>query len=199
MAIICGEITDNIAVDCLNKPVGGAKSKMWLININDIASVTYDTANPLIVRAITLKANTYAYQYVVYKRGHKPAFALVVKDFGTYWNHIVNTSVQVWDNETKLQLQGLSDAYVVAILENVQSTGDARFEIYGLGNGLTMADGATRDLAANDGVFTMALSSDTDMEEARVPASFAVEVGSAYNYAATLEAIEALQVDGGSN
>jgi hypothetical protein len=198
MAIICGEITDNIAVDCLNKPVGGAKSKMWLININDIASVTYDTANPLIVRALTLASGKYAYQYVVYKRGHKPAFNLVVKDFGTYWNHVVNTSVQVWDNATKLQIYGLSDAYVVAIVENVQSTGDARFEIYGLGNGLTMADGAIRDLAANDGVFTMALSSEPEMEEARVPASFAVEETGAYSYTATLAAIVALEYENGS-
>lgn len=199
MAIICGTITDNIGADCLNKPVGGAKSRMWLINIADIASVTYDTANPLIVRGITLNNGAYAYQYTVYKRGHKPSFTLVVKDFGTYWKHSVKTSVQVWDNETKLQIQGLSDDYVVAIIENVQSTGDARFEIYGLGNGLTMADGAIRDLAANDGVFVMDLSSEADMEEARVPASFAVEVDSAYNYAATLAAIEAIQFEGGSS
>jgi hypothetical protein len=194
MATICGQITAGFARDCDNKPIAGVKPRAIYLNIQDIASVTRDATNPLIVTGITLKSGKQGYAWEVYKRGHKPNFIQVDDDYGTMYRHQVPTSIQIWDNATKAQIEGLATGYGVMIMENLQQSGDARFEIYGLEAGLRSQDGATRDLAANGGVFTTTMANDEDVLESRPPASFAVSSGSpaAYSYSATLAAVEAL-------
>lgn len=189
---VCDTISANIAKGCDNIPVAGVKSTMRLINIDDILSVTRDVVNPLIVTGITLKTGKKAFSYTVYKRGHKPRFTRVDNDFGYSWNHEVPTSIQIWDNVTKAQVKALNGASVVAILENLQTTGDARVEIYGLEAGLGVADGAVRDLAANGGIFTYTLTSDPESLEPNMPASFAKFDDGDYDYVATQAALAVL-------
>lgn len=193
MATICGKISDDIERDCDTLPVGGVRSVMHLINLEDIESVTYDLANPLIVTGITLKPGTKAYRYEVFKRGHKPRFTKVNGDYGDRYRHEIDTSVQVWNNIVKAQIEGLNGAAVVAIVENLQNTGDARVEIYGLGSGMYVADGATRNLNENEGVYTLTLASDDLSLEAKIPHTFAVLVANVYDYSATIEAVTALE------
>lgn len=189
MPSICGEITANIERNCDVLPVGGVKSKMRLINSEDIATITRDPANPLIVTGITLKTGKKAFTYEVFKRGHKPRFTKVNGDYGDRYRHEVDTSIQVWDNATKAQVEGLNGASLIAIPENLQNTGDARFEIYGLESGLFVADGAVRNLNENDGVYVFTLASDDLSLEAHIPSSFWSST-----YSATVAALEALDV-----
>lgn len=193
MATICGEITEDIERNCDELPVGGVKSIIRVINRNDLLSVTYDTANPLIVTAIDLKPTKQAFKYEVFKRGHKPRFELVRGDFGDRYRHVVETSIQAWNNDIKAQVQGLFTGEVVVIVENLQNTGDARFEIYGLETGLTVADGAVRNLNENDGVLSYTLQSDDLSLEPKMPRTFAVFVTAVYDYEATLDALIALE------
>lgn len=187
MASICGEITANIERNCDVLPVGGVKSSMRLINSEDIATITRDPANPLIVTGMTLKIGKKAFTYEVFKRGHKPRFTKVNGDFGDRYRHEVDTSIQVWDNATKAQVEGLNGASLVAIVENLQNTGDARFEIYGLEAGMYVADGAVRNLNENDGVYVFTLASDDLSLEAHIPSSFW-----STTYSATVAALEVL-------
>lgn len=189
MPSICGEITDDIERNCDMLPVGGVKSLMRLINIEDIDTITYDSTNPLIITAITLKEGKKAFKYEVFKRGHKPRFTKVNGDFGDRYKHEIDSSIQVWDNVTKAQVEGLNSASVVAINENLQNTGDARIEVYGLESGLSVADGAVRNLNENDGVYTYTLASDDLSLEPHIPRSFW-----ATSYAATQTALAALDV-----
>lgn len=193
MATICGKISDDIERNCDALPVGGVKSVMRLINLEDIEAVTYDVTNPLIVTGIDLKTGTKAYKYEVFKRGHKPRFTKVNGDYGDRYRHEIDTSIQVWDNVTKAQVLGLNQAAVVAIVENLQNTGDARFEIYGLTSGLYVADGATRNLNENEGVYALTLASDDLSLEPKIPHTFAVLDGSVYDYTDTLAALVALE------
>lgn len=190
MPSICGEISENIERNCEIVPVGGVKPVMRLINIEDISAVVRDTDNPLIVTGITLKPGKKAFKYEVYKRGHKPRLTLVVGEFGPpQYRHEIDSSVQVWDNASKAQVEALNSASVVAILENMQKTGDARIEIYGLDSGLEVADGAVRNLAENNGVYSYTLTSADDSLEPHMPSSFW-----STSYATTVTALAALDV-----
>lgn len=189
MAFVCGTISEDILRDCATQPVGGVKSTMRLINIDDIATITRDVANPLIVTDIVLKTGKKAYKYEVFKRGHKPRFTKVNGDYADRYRHEIDTSIQVWDNDTKAQVEGLNGASVVAIVENLQNTGDARIEIYGLDAGLYVADGAVRNLNENDGVYALTLASDDLSLEPHIPASFYDT-----SYTATLAALATLDV-----
>jgi hypothetical protein len=171
MPTICGEISGNIERNCDILPVGGVKPVMRLINHSDIASISYDATNPLIVTGITLKQGKKAFKYEVYKRGHKPRGTYVASATGPRYRHEVDSSIQTWDNASKLQVEALNSATVVAILENVQTTGDARIEIYGLDSGLEVADGAVRNLAENDGVYSYTLASNDESLEPHMPRS----------------------------
>ena len=193
MATICGKITADIERNCDTLPVAGVRSVIHIGNQEDIATVTYDTINPLIVTSITLKPGAKMFRYEVFKRGHKPRFTKVNGDYGDRYKHEIDTSIQVWDNATKAQVEGLNGSATFVIVENLQTTGDARFEIYGLGSGLFVADGAVRNLAENDGVYTFTLASDDQSLEAKIPYTFAVLTAGTYSYTATVAAITALE------
>lgn len=196
MSSICGEIDDNILHNCDNLPVGGVKSKLRLINFDDIASVTYDVENPLIVTGITLKAGKFAYTYEVFRRGHKPRVTKVNGDNGDRYRHEIDSSIQVWTNASKRQVMGLNGGQFVAIAENLQNMGDARIEIYGLAAGLYVADGAVRNLVENDGVYTFTLASDDASLEPKIPHTFGVLTAGVYSYTDSIEALEALDKPG---
>ncbi len=189
MPSICGEITANIERNCDTLPVGGVKPIMRLINSDDIATIIYDVTNPLIITDITLKTGKKAFKYEVYKRGHKPRFTKVNGDFGFNYKHEIDSSIQVWDNATKAQVEGLNGASIVAIAENLQGSGDARIEVYGLEAGLFVADGAIRNLNENNGVYTFTLASDDLSLEPHIPRSFWDT-----DYTTTITALETLDV-----
>lgn len=192
MAFICGFVNQNFVLNCGSKPIGGVKSRLYLINSADIASVTYDSTNPLIVTAMTLATGKQAWTWDVFKRNHKPKAEQKDNDYGSYYQHSLVSYIPEWDNATKIQVEQLANGYYVAIVENLQNNTDAAFEIYGLKSGIRSQDGAIRDLGANEGIMTLTLSNDADMFEDHLPASFAVAVSSVYSYTATKAAVVAL-------
>lgn len=195
MATACDILDGDLLADCEAKPVGGAEPLLWLIPKEDWnnAVKTFDGTNKLVLRTIVLATGAQAFKFLVFKRTHKPRFTNKDNDYGTYYLHELVSGIQVWNNATKAQIAGLADNYYVAIVENVQKSGDAVFEVYGAGNGLRVQDGAVRDLAANEGVYTLTMANDADRYEPNIPLSFAVEVSTAYNYNATKAAIVALE------
>lgn len=199
MATICGKISADLLNDCDNKPVAGVGTVLTLINKEDVGAVVYDTENPQVVRSISLKAGARAYKFEVYKYTHKPRTTSVSRTFGTYHKHEIATAIMTWDIATKIQVEGLLGAKVIAIAENLQSKGDARVEIYGWDSGLSIADGAVRDTAANDGVFNFTLANEDEYPEPNLPKTFAVETSGVYDYSATIAAVEALSDDNSSN
>jgi hypothetical protein len=190
----CSVINADILADCAIKPVGGAEPLLWLIPKADYdaAVKTYNSTNSLVLNSITLPSGKKAFQFLVFRRGHKPRFTTKDSDYGTYYLHEVLTSIQIWNNAVKQQVAGLVDNYYVAIVENVQKSGDAVFEIYGAQNGLRVQDGGVRDLAANEGVFTITLANDADMNEPQIPLSFVVPASGTFSYTQTKAAIVAL-------
>lgn len=189
MASVCGEITAKIELNCDILPVGGVKSVMYVGNIADVATYTKDVTNPLIITDIVMKTGKQLFPYEVFKRGHKPRFTKVNGEYGDRYRHEIDSSVQIWDNVTKAQIEGLNGASVFVIVENLQNTGDARFEVYGFDSGLYVADGAIRNLNENDGVYVFTLASDDLGLEPHIPYTFLDGT-----YVATVAALEVLTV-----
>ncbi|MDF3076126.1 MAG: hypothetical protein K0S09_15 [Sphingobacteriaceae bacterium] len=194
MPTLCDKISGDLLNDCDNKPVAGVSTIITLINQEDIDSVVYDATNPQVVSEIVLKTGKKGYKFEVYKNTHKPRATSVNRPYGTYWKHEIATAIMTWDIATKIQAEALLGGKVIAIVENLQKTGDARIEIYGWDQGLSIAAGAVRDTAANDGVFNFTLANEEEYPEPHLPKTFAVEVTNVYDYAATIAAVEALWV-----
>ena len=198
MPTVCSTVLSaDLKKDCNNLPVGNAEPLMWAITKEDWNNATksYDADGNL--TSITLGTGKKSFQFEVYKNGHKPSFETV--DGGDYpdtFNHQIATSFQNYTNATKKQIPALISSKSVFIVENVQKTTDAVFEIYGTGQGLRLQPGAKRDLAANAGVFTGTFANDKDQYEAGLPISFVVTdmVGGmpVFSYNKTKAAIVAL-------
>jgi hypothetical protein len=193
MALVCGEITADILRDCDALPTGGVKSMIRVGNLEDVATWVKDATNPLILTDIVMKTGKKMFKYEVFKRGHKPRFEKVNGEFGDKYRHVVDTSIQVWDNDTKAQVEGLNGSSVFVIVENLQNSGDARFEVYGFDQGLYVGDGAVRNLAENDGVYSISLTGEDGYLESHIPYSFWDT-----SYAATLTALATLDVVAGT-
>lgn len=196
---ICDKISGDLLNNCDNKPVAGVSQTLTLINKDDVASWVLDTENPQVIRAIYLKTGARAYRFEVYKNTHKPRTTSVNRTYGTYQKQEIVTAIMTWDIATKLQVEALFGSKIIAIAENLQTTGDARVEVYGWDSGLTIAEGAVRDTAANDGVFNFTLANEDEYPEPHLPKTFAVNVDDEYNYPATIEAIEDLYLASSGN
>lgn len=193
MATICGSINKDLLNDCTNRPVAGVAETITLINIEDLGAVTYDADNPQIIRSLALAADTRGYKFQVYKNTHKPRVTFVQGTYGPYWNHEIETAIMSWDSNSKEQLEALTEAKVIAIVENLQKSGDARFEVYGFDSGLGVT-AAVRDTAANNGVATLTLGNEEENPEPHLPKTFAIESAGAYSYTLTKAAVDALSV-----
>ena len=195
MALICGKLEQAFALTCNSKPIGGVTSRLHIINSVDIASVTYDATNPLIVTGITLVTGAQAWTWDVYKRNHKPKATQKDTTYSTNYQHELVSYIPEWDSASKYNVEQLGNGYYVVIAENLQNTTDAAFEIYGLKSGLRSQDGAVRDLGADEGIFKLTMANDADQFEDHLPASFVVTAGmpAVYSYTATKAAVVALE------
>lgn len=195
MTLICGKISADFLRDCTSKPIGGVKSRLYLINQEDILTITYDVDNPLIVRAMALNTGAAAFSWDVFKRNHKPKATQKDTTYSVNYQHELATYIPDWDSDIKFQAEQLGNGYYVVIVENLANTTDAAFEIYGLKSGMRAQDGSLRDLGANEGLFTLNMSNDADQFEDHLPASFGVLTSGGspvYSYTDTKAAVIAL-------
>lgn len=148
-------VADNIAASC-DKPIfPGLENIAYIINKEDIASITYDTTNPHIVKAIALAAGAKAYKiYNPVKTplsGTQAAFAE-----GDVTNKIDNTlQCIVLDDGpavAKDVIDGLMNGeFVVVFAHKWENTAmNNKFQIFGLHTGLKMTAG-TAAYTAGDG------------------------------------------------
>ena len=168
----CYKISADIAVNCANPPIAGVNDRFWLINLEDIAAITYNNSNPLIIEGIALNSGCFAWTYQGQRNSNKPKSMLKPTKFGKCYIH--SAEVHVFDNSptTKKQLELLDGGKVVAIFQNnAKGTGgNAALEIYGLESGLIVSKDE-RDPTSNDtqGAYDITLTSMEDSPEQHVP------------------------------
>lgn len=194
---LCGVISANILYDCANPIQGGAESTLYIFNKADIAAFTTDSTNPNIVRSITMASAKLGFKFEGYKKSLKPKTTGKLKNFGYYWMHEVDFLILANSSAVKAQVEALAAGYYIAIIVNKQKTSDSAVEIFGLSQGLSLTDGALRDVAdANtEGAWSLKIASEAGYEEPHTAASFAVlTTGSTpvFDYAGTITALDAL-------
>lgn len=169
----CSLITANIGTTCATPPTPGTKETVYIYNFDEVASLTLDGANDLIVTAITMATGKKGFKYVGYSISNEPKYEAVIKKFGPpKWKHTNKIRVFYWDPTTKKQIEKLVGAKVMSINENNEAgtAGETSFEMYGVRAGMYCAS-AVRDPSSTDdvGAFVIELASKDGYEEGQMP------------------------------
>jgi hypothetical protein len=182
----CGDITIGSAYDCNNPLQGGTRPRVILINKDDIASVTYGST-PGLITAITLKSGKVAHGFEGFKNSNTPSFEKASAASGqALYKHIINYFVYENTQVQKNNLEKLANGKVVGIIQNSKQDENS-FEVFGLNNGLEMADGVLNNKQENNGAYNIILNSGDNQLESKMPQTFFTT-----DFATTLAAIEAM-------
>lgn len=181
----CDQITIGAAYDCAAPLQGGAKSKLILINLDDLSSYTPGANN--IVSALALVTNKAALIFEGYRNSLIKSDELVVPDSGqAVYRHKIEFTVFDISQAQKNNIQRMALGRVIAICENTAKNANS-FEIYGLGAGLGVVAGVLRASNTNNNAFRLTLQSFEGEEEVMLPQTFFIT-----DYATTRTAIDAL-------
>lgn len=175
---VCGAITASILRDCETPIVGGNNTTLYLVNKDDISSVTRDGSNTNLITAIALKYGKTFFKYEGSKaqsNSLEPEQHYTRKKYSIGFDHVLNVKIFSATSDTKAELEQLANGLVVAIVENNYrgDDGDGAFEIYGLSQGLEVS-ALDRVLADADtqGAFSIVLKTPEDNKEPHLPATF---------------------------
>lgn len=181
----CDQITIGAIYDCQNPLQGGAKSRLILVNLDDIASVTYNSTD--VITAITLSTNKVAYLFEGFKNSLVKSEEMINPESKqSVFRHKIDFTVFDISQAQKNNLQRMALGRFVAIVENTQR-GSNSFEVYGVNAGLVMAPGVVRASNANNGAFKLSLQSAEGEEEIKLPQTFL-----STDYSTTLTAVNNL-------
>ena len=142
------KIAKDVLNSCDDIPRAGLEPVAWVINREDIDTVTYDSTVDNLVEAITLNSGTYAYQVTAVKKEGNAGFDLSVSDdtADTYLNYFSFKPYEA-DAESVKNIDDMQDIVVIAELKGSKTEGC--FVIYGLENGLYKSSGTQRRLDNN--------------------------------------------------
>lgn len=143
---------DKIAADILNScdtiPRSGFETIAWVINREDIDTVTHDSTHNTLVEAITKVSGTRAYTVTAVKKEMNAGFDLATGDDipDTYLNYF---SFKPYEKtaEAITNLDSMNDLVIIAELKGSKTEGC--FVIYGLEKGLFKNAGTQRQNDSN--------------------------------------------------
>lgn len=137
LVTVCGSISSSIAFNCELPMQSGTRDKAWIINLDDIDTITYNT-NKMVVEDITLKDLKTAYFIDGQNNSIMPKCSLVKLAFTDMYDHIVKMLGFDISPAVKSNIEGMKNGRYVIITENVfrGTAGNSAFEVYGLNVGL---------------------------------------------------------------
>ena len=132
----CGTITADIEIDC-DPLTGGVAPTFYIANKDDILSSTLDT-NPMLLEDITMKPTKNFFTIEGQLKSFEPKFTMVKGTYINQYEHEVAFLVFDISAATKQQILAMKDGSFVVIAENnhTGTTGESKYEVYGLGGGL---------------------------------------------------------------
>lgn len=174
MAFTCGAIASGVNLNCEDPLVAGVNATFYIANKDDIASITYDSTNPMLATDVTMKATKFFYRYQGQLQSTEPNFAMVKGKYVNQFEHNVSFLIFNISPETKKEILNMKDGNFVCIVENnyVSATGNTKYEIYGAGAGLK-AESMERNPndTENLGAFKIALKTQEYARESKPPVS----------------------------
>jgi hypothetical protein len=171
----CTGITIGSDYDCADPLKAKVSEALYVGNLADIASVTYDGTNPTLITAIVMKQTKQMFTFQGVRSTVKPQVDLQASEVTVGFSHQCDFSVFEVDAAQKENLQAMSTVPQFLIYQNPKdsSLGDAVWEVMGINSGLEMAslvrmpaDGAT------GGAYTCQLKTPEAASETELPNSY---------------------------
>lgn len=175
MAFTCGAITSGITLNCQDPLEAGVVATFYIANKDDIASISYDPGNPMLVDGITMAAGKNFFTFEGQLQSTEPNFAMVKGKYVNQFEHTVGFLIFKIDPTTKEEVLNMKDGNFVCIIQNnyTGATGNSKYEIYGAGAGLK-AEVIERNPADAEtlGAFKISLKTQEYAREAKPPVTF---------------------------
>ena len=187
----CGTLTVGITTNCSTKPVGGLDVDVYIANRADIASLTKDGTNDLIVEAITMAATKKFYKFSGLKQSNKASVKMFKGPYFNSWDHGADLIIFSNTADTKAKIiEQMANGDMVMIINNKWrgTAGNQAFEMLGYEVGLTgNVIERVSDDADTQGAWKVTLGPPDGEHEPRTPLSVYDT-----DYATTLALVEAL-------
>jgi len=193
----CAGIFSGATVSCSDPLAVGIEQRLFLANLEDVASFTFDGTETNMVTAITMKATKTFFEFEGLKQSISTQSEYMPKPYSVGYKHTVDFSVFNVTAEQRRNLEAMAFQPQVAIAygPNDSSLGNAAFEILGINAGLEIVTNI-RIPADNEtgGAYRIQLATpDAGGIETQLPSVFWTDPSTG-TYASALTAIEALLV-----
>lgn len=191
MSQCSNEIFQNIESTCANRTVAGIEQTVYLINRDDIQTITYDADEYNKVTGITLKSGKKAYTAKGFKKNLTCGFERSVSD-DTVDVFIDSLTMIGYQFDAKGARNFDNMGNIIAVVDRKGSKlADGSVIILGLENGLFVSSDSWASGDAN-GARQITLSSQADAGESCSYYVMSVSESGEESYAATIAALEAL-------
>jgi hypothetical protein len=171
----------------------GIEDVIYIFNQDDI-TLTFDSANPLIVTGLTAVSAAKVYKFEGTNNSFNSVSKLAKTSVGPRYTEEIDFNIAGFSVDIKGQLQAMGYGRVCAIAVNNYKSSDSAVELFGAVNGLILTD-AERTAADEtmDGGYKLKLTNPDKLREPYPPraVSIAPTSGTA-TYASTIAALEAL-------
>jgi len=170
----CAKIAAGLAAaECGKMATSGTGTKVVLMNYDDIDKAS-STVSSGVCTSLVLAANKLAY---LFESIDKATTGEATFAKGTYidsYDHAVTLRIFIKDQTSKNFINSLTNARVVAIVENraTGASGNTKYEVYGWDSGLKLSENAFTTDFADNVVFTAKLASDDNSKEGQLPLSY---------------------------
>ena len=170
----CAKIAAGLtASECGKMATAGTGTKVVLMNYDDIDKAS-STVSSGVCTSLVLAAEKLAY---LFESIDKATTGEATFAKGTYidsYDHAVTLRIFIKDQSSKNFINSLTNARVVAIVENraTGASGNTKYEVYGWDSGLKLSENAFTTDFADNVVFTAKLASDDNSKEGQLPLSY---------------------------
>ena len=171
----------------------GIEDVIYLFNQGDI-TLTYDTANPLIVTGLTAVNAAKIYMFNGTNNSFNTVSKLAKTSVGPRYTEEIDFNIAGFSVDIKAQLMAMGYGRVCAISVNNYNSSDSAIELFGAVNGLILTD-AERSAADEtlDGGYKLKLTNPDKLREPYPPRAISIAPTSGpASYASTIAAIETM-------
>lgn len=139
---VCDKITASISPDCNNELIAGVNDRIWIINYDDVSSLTRNSTYNEIIEAIVLNSGTNAYTYTGKNFSNQPQTTLVEEEYSSAFEHRIEYRIFADGDAVKRQLKEKKHGKFMVVVQNQfqGSNGDNAFTLYGGRNGLKLRE-----------------------------------------------------------
>jgi len=168
----CGGITIGAEYDCLDPLKAKVSTRLLVGNLSDIRQIIFNVSEPSVITNIIMEDGKTMYNFFGVRSSVTPSMRNRRQRVTMGYLHEVEFSVYEVDTPQKVNLKQMGKIKQFVIYQNPKdsSLGDAVWEVMGLDMGMTAK--ALVRMAAEDGIYTVNLTTKEGRTEPKLPRSF---------------------------